>query len=127
MTDVFDLLLTRDLSRAHLLDFNPYAPRTDPLLFSYQELHAIFIRATREDHQPSGGSTGTLDLPEFRAVDSPVHPAAARNAPAHQHNMVPIEALSLSEGKGITEFSEIWRDEVQRAMQDEGKDHATHL
>ncbi|KAF8558299.1 D123-domain-containing protein [Imleria badia] len=123
---IFDLLLTRDLSRAHLLDFNPYAPRTDPLLFSYQELHAIYIRATREHHQSSDGSSTVLDLLEFRVVDSPMHPAAARSTPAHQHNMVPIEALSLSEGKSITEFSGIWRDEVKRAMQDEDKDHSTH-
>ncbi|KAF8133914.1 D123-domain-containing protein [Boletus edulis] len=119
---VFDLLLTRDLSRGHILDFNPYAPRTDPLLFSYEELHGLLIRATREPD----GSTCTIDLPELRVVDSPMHPAAARSTPAHQHNMVPIEALSLSEGKSIIEFSEIWRDEVKRAMQDEDKDYATH-
>lgn len=118
--DVFDLLLTRDLSRGHILDFNPYAPRTDPLLFSYEELHALFIRAVCE---PSNGRTTNLDLPELRAVDSPMHPAATRNAPAHQHNMVPIEALNLSEGKSITEFSEIWRDEVKKAMQSEGENH----
>jgi len=40
--------------------------------------------------------------------------------------MVPIEALSLGEGKSIFEFSEIWRDEVKKAMQDEGKDHVIH-
>lgn len=125
MTDVFDLLLTRDLSRGHILDFNPYALRTDPLLFSYEELRALFIRATRE-HQPSDTSTGSLELPELRVVDSPMHPAAARNTATHQHNMVPIEALSLGEGKSITEFSEIWRDEVKRAMQDEDEVHATH-
>ncbi|KAN0087681.1 D123 domain containing protein [Tylopilus felleus] len=122
---VFDLLLTRDLSRGHILDFNPYALRTDPLLFSYEELRTLFIRATRE-HQPSDTSTGSLELPELRVVDSPMHPAAARNTATHQHNMVPIEALSLGEGKSITEFSEIWRDEVKRAMQDEDEVHATH-
>jgi len=116
---VFDLLLTRDLSRGYILDFNPYAPRTDPLLFSYEELHALFIQVTRE-------RDGSTDLPEFRVVDSPMHPAATRNAPAHQHNMLPIEALRLSEGKNITEFSEIWRDDVKRAMIDEDKDHATY-
>ena len=126
ISDVFDLLLTRDLSRGYILDFNPYAPRTDPLLFSYEELHALFIRATRERGESSDGSTGHLDLPEFRVVDSSMHPAATRNAPAHQHNMVPIEALSLSEGKSITEFSEVWRDEVKRAMLDEDNDNATY-
>ncbi|KAI9462262.1 cytoplasmic protein [Boletus coccyginus] len=123
---VFDLLLSRDLSRGHVLDFNPYAPRTDPLLFSYEELHTLFIRETCERGQSSDGNTDALDLPELRVVDSPMHPAATRNTPVHQHNMVPIEALSLGEGTSISEFSEIWRDEVKRAMQDEGKDHVTH-
>lgn len=117
--DVFDLLLTRDLSRGHVLDLNPYAPRTDPLLFSYEELHALLIRTACEDDRSFNGSTTTLDLPEIRVVDSPMHPAATRNSPVHQHNMVPIEALNLSEGRSITDFSEIWRDEVQRAIQDD--------
>ena len=33
--------------------------------------------------------------------------------------MVPIEALSLSEGRSMVEFGEVWQDEVRRAMQDE--------
>lgn len=55
-----------------------------------------------------------------------MHPAATRIAPAYQHNMVPIEALSLSEGKSITEFSEIWKNEVKQAMQDEDTDLAAN-
>ncbi|CAK5270320.1 unnamed protein product, partial [Mycena citricolor] len=89
---VFDFLLTRDLKRGHVLDFNPYAPRTDPLLFEYEELRR------------SEGSE-----PEFRIVDSRSHPAATRNAPAHQHNMLPFEALSLSNGQSIEEFSGKWK------------------
>ncbi|KIJ62710.1 hypothetical protein HYDPIDRAFT_135933 [Hydnomerulius pinastri MD-312] len=109
---VFDLLLTRDLTRGHVLDFNPYAPRTDALLFTYEELSALLAKA--EEPGPP------LDiLPEIRVIDSALHPAATRNAPAHQHNMVPMEALSLSEGRGIAEFTEIWKDEVKRAMQEE--------
>ncbi|KAG1717886.1 D123-domain-containing protein [Suillus lakei] len=87
---IFDVLMTRDLSRGHVLDFNPYAPLTDSLLFTYEELLPAFTR----------GST-----PELRVIDSPLHPAATRNAPAHQHNMLPIEALVLSSGRDIDEFS----------------------
>ncbi|KAF9221505.1 D123-domain-containing protein [Gyrodon lividus] len=120
---VFDLLLTRDLSRGHVLDFNPYAPRTDPLLFTYNELHTLLVKAGSQsdllDHTANASTTVTQKLPEIRVIDSPLHPAATRNAPAHQHNMLPIEALSLSEGQDITVFSEIWKDEVRRAMQEE--------
>nr|GAT60350.1 predicted protein [Mycena chlorophos] len=91
---VFDFLLTRDLSRGHILDFNPYAPRTDSLLFEYDELHRL----------------------ELRVIDSRAHPAATSNAPAHQHNMVPFEALSLSSGRDIEDFAEVWKDEIEKSV-----------
>ncbi|KAH9847887.1 D123-domain-containing protein [Lenzites betulinus] len=103
----FDFLLTRDLSRGHIVDFNPYLPRTDPLLFTYEELHDILL--------VRGGS----DEPELRVVDSPAHPAAARNAPTHQHNMVPIEALAMSSGRGVSEFAEAWQEEIRKSMQEQ--------
>lgn len=103
--DTFDLLLTRDLSRGHIIDFNPYAPKTDPLLFSYDELLELLDQAI----------ASTNFTPEFRVVDSPSHPAATRNAPAHQHNMVPIEALTLSSGRDVQEFAGMWREEVARS------------
>jgi hypothetical protein len=103
--DVFDVLMTRDLSRGHVLDFNPYAPRTDPLLFTYGELLSI--------------STRELSTPELRIIDSPLHPVASRNAPAHQHNMLPIEALALSSGRDINDFSDLWKKKIQQSMNDD--------
>ncbi|KAF7314227.1 hypothetical protein MKEN_00895100 [Mycena kentingensis (nom. inval.)] len=86
---IFDLLLTRDLTRAHIIDFNPFAPRTDALLFTYDNL---------------AGLDG--DTPELRVIDSAAHPAASSTAPANQHNMVPFEALALSSGVDIDAFAE---------------------
>lgn len=108
---VFDVLLTRDLTRFHILDFNPYAPRTDPLLFTYEELRDIstHIRDSNEI------------IPHLRIIDSPAHPVATRNTPAHQHNMVPFEALSLSEGRDVDSFRKIWEDEIKKGM-DESDD-----
>jgi hypothetical protein len=100
ITDTFDILLTRDLSRAHVLDFNPYAARTDPLLFTYDELHAL---------APGGA-------PELRVIDSRAHPAATSNAPEHQHNMIPFEALSLSSGRDIQEFAEAWKEGIEKSL-----------
>ncbi|KAG1838024.1 D123-domain-containing protein [Suillus subalutaceus] len=102
---IFDVLMTRDLSRGHVLDFNPYAPRTDPLLFTYEELLSVFTRG--------------LSVPELRIIDSPLHPVASRNAPAHQHNMLPIEALTLSSGRDINDFSDLWKKEIQQSMNDD--------
>lgn len=109
-TDTFDFLLTRDLSRGHIVDFNPYLPRTDPLLFTYEELHAILL--AREGL-------------ELRVVDSPAHPAAARNAPAHQHNMVPIEALTMSSGRDVGEFADVLQEEIRKSMAGEDGDDAS--
>ena len=93
-----------------MVDFNPYAPNTDPLLFTYDELLTLL------EDTLSGDSPRTL--PVFNVIDSPTHPAAASNAPIHQHNMVPFEALSLSSGRDIEEFAEAWKDEIQASMKD---------
>lgn len=108
--DTFDVLLTRDLKRCHVVDFNPYAPNTDPLLFTYDELLALL------EGSLSGDSSRTL--PVFKVIDSPAHPAAAGNAPIHQHNMVPFDALSLSNGRDIEELAEAWKDEIRTSMED---------
>ena len=118
--DIFDFLLTRDLSRGHILDLNPYAPRTDPLLFTYEELADMTdsrlagTSGTMAANSREGGNGSCL--PDFRVIDSRAHPAATSNAPAYQHNMVPFEALSLSSGKDIEEFADLWKDEVQKSL-----------
>ncbi|KAF7365264.1 hypothetical protein MVEN_00398200 [Mycena venus] len=99
----------RDLSRGHILDFNPYAPRTDPLLFSYDELHPL------AHSSPSDAD----DAPELRVIDSRAHPAATSAAPAHQHNMIPFEALSMSSGRDIEEFAEAWKEGIVQSVVDE--------
>ncbi|EMD39806.1 hypothetical protein CERSUDRAFT_121986 [Gelatoporia subvermispora B] len=104
----FDFLLTRDLSKGHIVDFNPYAPRTDPLLFTYEELHERLL-----EH------ASTPQEPELRVVDSPSHPAATRNAPAHQHNMVPLEALAMSSGRNVEDFADLLREEIKKTMDDD--------
>ncbi|KAJ7095917.1 D123-domain-containing protein [Mycena belliarum] len=101
----FDILLTRDLSRGHILDFNPYAPRTDALLFSYESLHALSLTPDSK-----------IEKPELRVIDSRAHPAATSNAPAHQHNMIPFEALSLSSGRDVQEFADAWEEGIKDSL-----------
>lgn len=106
---IFDFLLTRDLSRGHIIDFNPYSPKTDPQLFTYEELlEQLNCAIESPDFKP-----------ELRVVDSPSHPSATRNAPAHQHNMVPIEALMLSSGRNMSEFADVWQQELRRSAADD--------
>jgi hypothetical protein len=111
-TDTLDVLLTRDLTRFHIIDFNPYAPRTDSLLFTYEELATLFDAA----------AAGTTPAPTLRVIDSPAHPAATRNAPQYQHNMVPLEALTLSEGRNMEEFASAWMEQVTRGAVESDED-----
>ena len=116
-TDTLDVLLTRDLTRFHIIDFNPYAPRTDSLLFTYEELATLFAAAAT-------ATTSSLPAPAptLRVIDSPAHPAANRNAPQHQHNMVPLEALTLSEGRNMEEFATAWMEQVRRGAVESDED-----
>ncbi|KAF9013479.1 D123-domain-containing protein, partial [Cyathus striatus] len=98
----FDFLLTRDLSRGHILDFNPFAPKTDSMLFTYEELRDVYVS---EDSRP-----------QFSVIDSRSHPAATAKAPAHQQNMVPFEAVSLSSGRDIEDFAEQWKETIKESM-----------
>jgi len=103
----FDILLTRDLARMHILDFNPYAPRTDSLLFTYEELNILSL-STPSD----------TELPQLRVIDSRTHPLATSNAPEHQHNMVPFEALSLSSGRNVVDFANVLGEKVLQSAKD---------
>src|SRR6266404_4755887 len=105
-SDTFDVLLTRDLTRFHIVDFNSYAPRTDALLFTYAELAAL----------SSAGATASPSTPVLRVIDSQGHPTAVRNAPENQHNMVPLEALALSQGRSMEEFMTAWIDQVRHSV-----------
>ena len=75
--ETFDVLLTRDLSYFHSVDSNPYAPRTDALLFMYAELTALSFAAAAAAAAPSS----TISV--LRVFNSRVHPTATCNAPEH--------------------------------------------
>lgn len=106
---IFDFLLARDLSKGHVLDFNPYASKTDSLLFTYDELFDILTSST----------STTNFTPPLKVIDSRMHPATSRNAPMHQHNMVPLEALTLSNGRSMQDFADVLADEIRKSTVDD--------
>ncbi|KIJ30452.1 hypothetical protein M422DRAFT_234819 [Sphaerobolus stellatus SS14] len=101
---VFDIHMTRDLSSAYILDFNPFHPMTDSLLVTYEELLDLY------------NSEGLQ--PHLHTVSSPSHPAAARNAPANQHNAIPYDALQLSSGVDIDSFARQWEEQLKTSQQE---------
>jgi hypothetical protein len=58
-------------------------------------------------------------LPVLRVITSRAHPAANQNIPLHQHNMVPFDALSMSNGLDITTFAEKWKQEISGTAEDD--------
>jgi len=104
---VFDFLLTRNIDSGHIIDFQPFAPKTDALLFSYEELEDL----RRSDSQ---------SLPEIRVVDGSTDPS--RTAPRDVHNRVPMEFLSLSAGQTVEDFTRMWQEQIQKATTDSDSD-----
>lgn len=96
--------MTRDLSRGYILDFNPYMKKTDPLLFTYEELRDLSELVGQNHH------------PILHTVDSPSHPAAMRNVPTYQHNMIPFDAICISHGRDIDEFADLWKESLKGGM-----------
>lgn len=129
-SDVLDLLLTRDLSRAHVVDFNPYAPRTDPLLFDWSELAELHTQAlgsdvelgvqslSLDDRPPTTErvSLGTT-LPVLRIVTSPNQ----ANRPMYSHNRIPADALSDNAMQFAAEMAVEMAQRAREAEEAEGR------
>jgi hypothetical protein len=135
-TDVVDLLLTRNLQNAHVVDFNPFAPKTDSLLFTYEELRTKFVESLSSRPLFSGPSSSSASsvpdpndsitstagikaassfVPELRVIDSHSHPMANVNAPLYQNNMLPLDVLALSHGQTGQGFAEQFAEAIQGA------------
>lgn len=99
-----------------MIDFNPYGPRTDPLLFSYPELHDLFLLASAPSSASSTGATSTTTTetaqPELRVVTPSTNPAAQSAVPRYAHNRYPKDVVDMSEGQSIAEFAKQWMNEV---------------
>lgn len=93
---VFDVYLTRDESRVFLIDFNPFAPTTDTLLFDWEEL-----------------LPGLPLIPFFRVITSETQ--ASQAMPAFSHNRYPQEVVGMSDGASIAEFAQKWREALADA------------
>ncbi|GAA6050299.1 hypothetical protein JCM3770_002951 [Rhodotorula araucariae] len=96
---VIDVYLTRDASRVFLVDLNPYAQRTDPLLFTYSALHALALAPP--------------PVPELRLIASAAD--GASSMPRYSHNRYPKDVVEMSEGQSVAEFAREWMGRVAEA------------
>ncbi|CAO3635228.1 unnamed protein product [Cunninghamella blakesleeana] len=95
---VFDVYIQQDHRKVWLLDFNPFSPTTDSLLYNWDELLKFDT---------------DLQEPEFRIIGSETEANGLTcTAPRFASNMVPKDVIDLSDGKSIAEFA----DDFQRIM-----------
>lgn len=133
--DVLDLYCHGD--KVYVVDFGPYRQVTDSLLFTYEELRDILETAvapvpseegaapTASGEAAADGASGTVTtadsrprLPILRVIDHPAHPAANRNAPTYQTNMVPVEMVEMSAGRTADEFRQAWNEAIEAGFAD---------
>ena len=107
LTDlVIDVYLTRNLDSSFVIDLNPFLPRTDPLLWAFEELEEC-AQAMRED------PTRTVPL---RILTSPAQ--ASQSQPTYSSNMIPADVVEIGSGQNIAEFAKDWQQQLASAVQD---------
>ncbi|CAG8565331.1 5826_t:CDS:2 [Funneliformis caledonium] len=90
---VFDVYVTRNRERVWLIDFNPYGPMTDSLMYTWEEILT---------------ATGP---PSFRLITSQTESSQSRSQP-FAVNRYPREIFDLSQGQSIAEFAEQFQREL---------------
>jgi D123 len=97
---VFDMYIPRTRIRGHLIDMNPFAPRTDPGLFEWREIlnitgqEGVVVRFVKEEDRGIGGM-------EFSA------------------QRLPKDVIDASQGTGVVEFAVKWEEMLRKGMQDD--------
>lgn len=129
------------LGRARLIDINPWAPRTDPLLFDWQELLDLRVpwpvlgAAVGDSERGETEDGGTTDAdeedddededdfaPELRLVEKDDPAAYNFSSPRYSAHKLPKEVVDASAAgeSGMREFAERWN----RIMTGRGTDPA---
>ncbi|KAL2918689.1 hypothetical protein HK105_201523 [Polyrhizophydium stewartii] len=89
---VFDVYVNARTRKVWLIDFNPFGPTTDTLLFTWGDILAS-------------------SACQMRIVESQAQ-AHAQGQPSFAHNRMPREAFQLSDGASIEEFADRFRREI---------------
>jgi hypothetical protein len=127
---VFDVYLPEPYDKVRLMDINPWAPRTDPLLFSWLELLTmplpkplLGIPASERDLPLPESSDVSSDedaqddveevewKPEIRLVRKDDPEAYSFASPQYSAHKLPREVVQVSAGgeTGMREFADQWQ------------------
>ncbi|RPA86147.1 D123-domain-containing protein [Ascobolus immersus RN42] len=97
----FDVYLGYPAKRVYLIDINPFAPRTDPILFSWMEL----LKLDPEN----------IELPELRLVRKDDPEAWNYTSSKFSAHKMPLEVVNAGDGMhSMAEFAEKWKDILQK-------------
>lgn len=140
---VFDVYVPPPHERAWLIDINPWAIRTDPLLFSWRELLEMPTPASgsltaKEEDQPGTDSEGESEEdaeeeevagPLFRLVGRDDPEAYQFNSTRYSAHKLPKDVVDASRSPGESDARELldqWRKvmEGQNAQEDSGSDNS---
>ncbi|CDH58331.1 cell division cycle 123 homolog (cerevisiae) [Lichtheimia corymbifera JMRC:FSU:9682] len=100
-----DVYVDRPRHKVWLIDFNPFSPTTDSLLYDWTEL--VEFNPLDPEFEP-----------EFRIIESVVDSRVC-NAPRFATNMVPKDVIDLSDGRTVAEFAEEFERVMKLAGQQE--------
>jgi hypothetical protein len=116
---VFDVYIPPPHDRVWLIDVNPWAPRTDPLLFSWLEILQI---PGPEDETPdplTEPKDEDIFEPEFRLVerdDPEAYQFTATKYSAHKLPKEVVDASTTQEG-GMRELMEGWKRALDKQIE----------
>ncbi|CAF9911586.1 MAG: hypothetical protein HETSPECPRED_000388 [Heterodermia speciosa] len=133
---VYDVYVPPPHDRTWLIDINPWAPRTDPLLFSWLEIlqmtGSINEAVTISDGGLKNSEEGVGDeadrgeeivgfTPEFRLVNRDDPEAYSFNTPQYSAHKLPKDVVDASgDGEaGLRDFMGQWRDILRKQEADD--------
>ncbi|KAL8796061.1 MAG: hypothetical protein Q9195_001637 [Heterodermia aff. obscurata] len=132
---VFDVYVPPPHDRTWLIDINPWAPRTDPLLFSWLEVlqmrgsiseDGMMLDGSPENDEEGVGDQGDKSeevgfTPEFRLVNRDDPEAYSFNTPQYSAHKLPKDVVDASgDGEaGLRDFMGQWRDILRKQEADD--------
>jgi hypothetical protein len=124
----FDVYVPPPHNRVWLVDLNPWAPRTDPLLFSWLELLTLpepTESPVAEVDEEEDDDVETMFTPEFRLVKRDDPEAYGFTTPQYSAHKLPRDVVDASRGGegNLREFANQWR-EAQRLAEEQRADES---
>lgn len=124
----FDVYIPPPHDRVWLMDFNPWAQRTDPLLFSWLELLTL-PEPSASSPETSAQDADDADVeelwrPEFRLIRKDDPEAYGFSTPQYSAHKLPKDVVDASSGGegNLREFARQWEEAQKLAEQQQADD-----